>query len=361
MQGSELYFRFLRYCLEENPSGDFPCQGMDWQGLHDFAVKHAIVGVVFRGVERLGKDAGVPKELLFNWFAESGQIRQRNSLVNSVATELSQRFTRDGFRCCILKGQGNAMMYPDPSARTPGDIDVWLEGSRKDILAYVRSVSPNAPFQYHHVDFPKVRDVSIEVHFMPSFFSNPLQNRRMQAYFREHADAQFSHRVTLPGCTDSVAVPTDSFNRVYQMTHIMRHLFDEGIGIRQLVDYYYLLKKGLSDADRKETADALRMLKMEQFTSAIMYVLHELLGLEERHMLVAPDGRRGRAVLSEVLHTGNFGQYEDRFTSRSNTGRGFAATVMRRLPFLVRQFPVETLSRPLFLAWYPIWKLRYKQ
>lgn len=333
---------------------------MDWQGLHDFAVKQAIEGMVFRGVERLGKDVGIPQELLYNWFAESEQIRWRNGVVNEVATELVQRFSRDGFRSCILKGQGNAMMYPDPLSRTSGDIDVWLEGNRKDILNYVRSILPNAPFQYHHVDLPPLKDVSIEVHFIPSFFSNPLQNKRMQTFFREQADAQFSHLVQLPGCEGHVAVPTDEFNLVYQMTHIMRHVFDEGIGIRQLMDYYFLLKKDIAEEVRRQAAGTLRRLGMERFASAVMYVLQHLFGMEDSLLLVEPNKRLGKVMLEEVSHTGNFGQHEDRFSSHPETGLGFATTVMHRLPRLIRYFPVETLSRPLFLAWYPFWKMRYR-
>ena len=338
------YISFLHFCLSDAPANDDDWKDMDWQGLHDFAAKQAITGVVFRGVERLGKGAGIAKEVLFNWFAESEQIKQRNTLLNAVTTAVTKRFANDGFRFCILKGQGNAMMYPDPATRNPGDIDVWLEGSRKDILSYVRSVSPNAPFQYHHVDYPPVKGVGIEVHFMPSFFSNPLQNRKMQAFFKEQADEQFRHFVQLPGCTGQVAVPTDAFNRVYQMTHIMRHLFDEGIGIRQLMDYYFLLKRGFTEEERQRTLKTLEHLGMTKFTSAVMYVLQQLFGMEDRLLLVKPDKHLGEVVLEEVFHT----------------GMGFAKTVMRRLPHLMRYFPVETLSRPLFLAWYPLWKKRYE-
>lgn len=354
------FLAFLRYTVAGDACPDDAWEGMDWEGLHAFAVKQALVGVLFRGLERLGSGAGVPRELVLRWYAESNQIRQRNALLDGVAAEVSRRFAADGFRSCVLKGQGNALMYPDPSARTPGDVDIWLEGSRREILAYVRRTWPEAPFQYHHVDYPPVRGVGIEVHFIPSFFSNPLQNRRMQAFFRAHADEQFTHRRELPG-GGVVAVPTDAFNRVYQLTHILRHLFDEGVGLRQLLDYYYLLRRGMTEEERRRTSGELRRLGMERFAGALMYVLRQLFALDDGLMVAEPDERLGRVVLGEVLHTGNFGQHEDRFATHGGTGGGFALTVMRRLPYLVRHFPAETLWRPLFLALYPIWKLRYRQ
>jgi len=359
MNHTEQYLHFLRYCVAEETLADEMWLDMDWEGLYDFSVKQAITGVVFSGIEQLGKEAGIPKKLLIRWYVESEQIRRRNSLLDQVAVEVYQKFVEDGFRSCILKGQGNARMYKDPGLRTPGDIDIWIEGSRKEILEYVRKSSPKAHFQYHHVDYPPVRGVKIEVHFIPSFFNNPIRNKRMQRFFKQHADEQFNHFCKLSG-EGLVSVPTDSFNCVYQLAHIMRHLLDEGIGLRQLLDYYYLLNNGMTEEDRLHAVESIQRLGMEKFAAAVMYVLQRLFGLEENLMLVFPDDRLGRVVLDEILHTGNFGQHEDRFAHHSNTGRGFALTWMQRMPRLVRYFPAETLWRPLFLVWHFFWKMRHK-
>ena len=48
-----------------------------------------------------------------------------------AAIHVSEWFRKKGFRTCILKGQGNAMMYPNPCSRTPGDFDIWVEGGDK--------------------------------------------------------------------------------------------------------------------------------------------------------------------------------------------------------------------------------------
>ena len=361
MNNASQYLAFLRFCLHDEPCPAGAWDGMDWTGLHGFAQKQSLLGVVFRGVCRAGEaGARPPRELMMQWLAESEQIRRRNMLLNEVAVELSHRFAHDGFRSCILKGQGNALMYPDPYSRTPGDIDIWLEGGRRKVLDYVRKSDPKANLQYHHVDYPPVRGVGVEVHFMPSFFSNPFQNRRMQDYFRQFADGQFRHTVTLPDTEGTVCVPTDSFNLVFQMTHIMRHLFDEGIGLRQLMDYYYLLKKGHTPQVREEAAKRIGHVGMTRFARGLMYVLQSVFALEDECLLTPPDGQLGKVILGEVLRGGNFGRHDDRLSPDSESGIGFTMSVMRRLPGLFRYFPMECLFRPLFLAWYPIWKLRYR-
>ena len=53
-------------------------------------------------------------------------------------------------------------------------------------------------------------------------------------------EEQFSHRVML-GEQGEIAIPTVEFNLIFQLTHIYAHLMNEGIGLRQLLDYYYVL------------------------------------------------------------------------------------------------------------------------
>ena len=355
------FFPFLRFCLHDEPCAVSIWDDMDWEGLHEFALQQALLGVVFDGVRKAGEyGARPPQGLLMRWYAESEQIRRRNVLVDEVCVEVSRRFAADGFRSCILKGQGNAAMYPNPRSRVSGDVDIWIEGGRRRVLDYVRLTSPGAPFQYHHVDYPPVRGVGVEVHFMPSFFCNPFQNRRMQSFFNKFADEQFSHLQPLPDGTGDVAVPTDAFNRIFQLTHIMRHLFDEGIGLRQLLDYYYLLRRGCTAAEKEETAKWIDYIGMTRFAGGLMYVLQQAFALEDEYLLVAPNERLGRAILGEVLHGGNFGHHEDRFSSSSDTSLGYTVAVMRRLSYLFRYFPLDCLFRPLFLLWHPLWRRLYK-
>lgn len=347
MQGSEQHLRFLRYCLEENPSDDFPCQDVEWQGLYNFAVKQSIVGVVFRGVERLGKDAGVPKELLFKWFTESEQIRQRNCRLNTVAVKLSQRLARDGFHSCILKGQGNAIMYPDPSVRTPGDIDIWLEGSRREILEYVRSLVPNVYAQYHHVDFPVYIDVDVEIHFKPSRINNPLFNHRLQKFYKKHRSEQLNHVCLEFDEKGLVCTPTDDFNLIFQMSHIMKHFFEEGIGLRQLIDYYYLLRRGYTEQEIAEYRKIIRWLGMKKFASSVMWVEKMVLGLEDTYLIMEPYEKGGQLLLEEIMETGNFGLYDNRY---SLYDKGMVErTIINFLKglTLARVFPAEALSIPI--------------
>ena len=199
------------------------------------------MGVLFDGIKKLPAEyVWIEKELLLQWMAESQMLEKANIRLNDAAIQVSEWFRKKGFRTCILKGQGNALMYPNPYSRTPGDIDIWVEGGDKRVISFVRSISPHEKACYHHIEFPSYKGVEVEVHYRPSFLLCFWHNRKLQKYYERVKEEQFSHRVML-GEQGEIAIPTVEFNLIFQLTHIYAHLMNEGIGLRQLLDYYYVL------------------------------------------------------------------------------------------------------------------------
>ena len=200
-----------------------------------------IYSILFDGIKKLpAEHVEMEKELLLRWMAESQMLEKANVRLNDAAIQVSEWFRKKGFRTCILKGQGNALMYPNPYSRTPGDIDIWVEGEDKRVISFVRSISPHEKACYHHIEFPSYKGVEVEVHYRPSFLLCFWHNRKLQKYYERVKEEQFSHRVML-GEQGEIAIPTVEFNLIFQLTHIYAHLMNEGIGLRQLVDYYYVL------------------------------------------------------------------------------------------------------------------------
>ena len=199
------------------------------------------MGVLFDGIKKLpAEHVGMEKELLLQWMAESQMLEKANVRLNDTAIQVSEWFRKKGFRTCILKGQGNALMYPNPYSRTPGDIDIWVEGGDKRVISFVRSISPHEKACYHHIEFPSYKGVEVEVHYRPSFLLCFWHNRKLQKYYERVKEEQFSHQVML-GEQGEIAIPTVEFNLIFQLTHIFSHLMNEGIGLRQLVDYYFVI------------------------------------------------------------------------------------------------------------------------
>ena len=236
-----IFFDFLIFCIGSAKEIPDSLKEADWEELYAIAQKQCLVGILFDGIKKLPVEhVGMKKELLLQWMAESQMLEKANVRLNDAAIQVSEWFRKKGFRTCILKGQGNALMYPNPYSRTPGDIDIWVEGGDKRVISFVRSISPHGKACYHHIEFPSYKGVEVEVHYRPSFLLCFWHNRKLQKYYERVKEEQFSHRVML-GEQGEIAIPTVEFNLIFQLTHIFSHLMNEGIGLKQLVDYYYVI------------------------------------------------------------------------------------------------------------------------
>lgn len=353
------YLRFLAYCLDTEHRTVPDCVSrINWHDLLIFARKQTIVGVYWGAMQGL-RDFGDNKPSgsdVAEWLGTGLRIQQMNHTMDEASRLACERFAKAGFGCCVLKGQGNALCYPDPSLRQPGDVDLWcysgksVSRNRRLVTDFVRRHGKKATMRYHHVDYDGIPKVPVEVHFMPSYLNNPFANRRLQAYFSAKAAEQTGHINVL-----GFASPTDDFNRVFQMTHLVKHFFDEGVGFRQLVDYYYLLRKGLTREDRRRDMELLGELRLQRFVAAVMWVLSEVLGLEERYLLCEPDERYGKILLDEILSGGNFGHYAANDLSRQKSYRKYFMKTARNLR-LVRVCPSEALWEPWFRTWHFFWR-----
>ena len=353
-----IFFDFLQFCIGSAKDIPEALKNADWKILYAIAEKQALFGVLFHGIKQLPKELAPNASLLIQWMGMAQKIKQQNIRLFMDSANVCKKFKQVGFRKCILKGQGNALLYPDPYMRTPGDIDIYLAGGRTKVMQYINKVCPNQVMRYHHVDFP-VMKTAIEVHFTPSYMFFPVHNSRMQKWFKDVMDLQCSNVVTLPDGSGEINIPTTSFNVIYILSHLYRHVFTEGIGLRQLLDYYFVLVK--SEERRVKNLAALQKelkhLGLWKFAGAVMYVLHEALGLPKEKMIAPMDELEGRFLLDEIMLGGNFGQYDDRLGGKDNEGKlhRYFRMNLRNLRF-VKHYPTEALSEPFFRTWFALWK-----
>ena len=413
----QIFFDFLRFCIGSTKEIPDSSKEADWKELYAIAKKQCLVGILFDGIKKLPAEyVGMKKELLLQWMAESQILEKANVRLNDAAIQVSEWFRKKGFRTCILKGQGNALIYPNPYSRTPGDIDIWVEGEDNRVISFVRSISPHEKACYHHIEFPSYKGVEVEVHYRPSFLLCFWHNRKLQKYYERVKEEQFSHRVMLEE-QGEIAIPTVEFNLIFQLTHIFSHLMNEGIGLRQLLDYYYVLcdfykvyqnfsnpsvslSKGSSTfspspsssgsgdvtallgarnryalrlADHQRSTpdcagwDRLGVLQKElkelglwKFAGGIMYIMQKVFGMSASRLIVPPNEKYGKFVLNEVLEAGNFGKHD----ARNRFGRSQLGHNLQRVYRdirLVRYFPAEALCEPLFRTWHFFWRLKYKK
>ena len=353
---TNLFFELIQVSIGTKACFDEVPSGRDWALLYNLAGKQSLTSILIEGINKepsLSKS--IDKVLLLEWIGYNQLSVSQNQIQNKRAGELCQLFNEGGFRCSILKGQGTALYYEHPEYRQCGDIDVWVEGDRDEILDFLRHKGYKiGHVDIKHTDVEIFEDVPVEVHFQPSWMYSPFTNKKLLDYFDNKSDSQFSNRDEKAGFTHT----TIDFDLVYSMVHIYRHIFSEGIGLRQLVDYYYILRSS-SLEQRQNTFEDLKGLKMKSFVGGIMWILNICFGMKEELMLCPANKRHGQFLLSEIMTAGNFGHYDDRTKQISKDKkfiRGFVQ-LGRNLRF-VSYYPSEVLWSPFWKLWHWGWRKR---
>ena len=399
----KIYYKFIQFALGTYEGKEFldgsALNGFDWQRFYAFAKKQTLVGIIMEGISRLPKAVAPKQGLLMNWFMMSQNISRQNMMLNAATAEIYNKVKATGYDCCILKGQANAAMYANPAARTPGDVDMWVNASREEIRQLAQTLAKeNGQIDeesYNHIALT-TNDISVELHYTPGFMANFTYNRRLQQWFRESIYTQCRNMIALPNEAGEVAAPTAAFNAVYQLYHLYHHYFYEGVGLRQVVDYYYVmwnvecgmwseecgvknssLDNSSSQAKPRTTQHStfniqhsLTRLGLWHFAGAMMYVLHEVLGLPEEKMIAPMDKKRGEMLLNDILCGGNFGHHDERHAWGRDTydGNGFKHGALghnllrlHRDLRLLKYYPSEALSEPIFRLWHYYWRWKIHQ
>lgn len=362
------FFKLLQLSLNEEivesaEAIDFPkLSDSEWEVLYNEVDRQTLLGVAFSGVKKLPQELRPPIDLTFQWSSEAETVHGLNRLLNAECKRLTENFQSEGFSTAILKGQANARLYPDSLSRQPGDIDIWVSGGKNKIVDFLKKrelLCKRDLYSGHHVHLVNQGNgVVVEVHFRPSSGNlNPVTSNRLLCYLNKMI---LNSKLVAEG----FFVPDDRFALAMQLSHIQRHFLNGGVGLRQLMDYYLLLKSS-SEEDRNEISKKLRKFGLLHIAGAVMWLLHFVFGLEKDFMLCKPDKFRGEWLLRDIMHGGNFGRHKDKTRLKwlawwvrkhqryiSNIRFDIAEAVFAEffyLKFFVRNIPVRIKLRKISL------------
>lgn len=369
----KLFFELIRVaignavCLSHTP------RAAEWNELYAIAKKQSLVGICFAGVQCLQMQQQTPPEQLYlQWMGMAAKIQQRNEVLNRQCAELAESLKLKGYRSSILKGQGIATLYSlksQPSSlnllRQSGDIDIYVDCGREKAIEYARSMQDEVDWDYKHLHLKMFKDTEVEVHYVVDVMLNPWRNYKLQKYWKSKDNETFGGRMTLADGS-VITTPTLEFNCVYILLHIYRHMFGEGVGLRQLMDYYFVLKAAFVDnSDWVKTANLREVVKhdieqlgLKRFAESVLWVLGHVFGLPMIHMPWTPNEKGGRVLMEEILVTGNFSKGE---ISQSNASHWqILVSTMKRDMRLLLDYPCEVTSVPFYYLWHFCWKRVYK-
>lgn len=363
MSIEQLFFELLRVsigvsgCLSKTPTNE------EWKALCDMAKKQSLVGVCFAGVQKLVEQQQTSEEMLYlTWMGMAAKIQQRNEVVNQQCVEVQRMIAERGYRSCIIKGQSNHPNYGSLAMlRQSGDIDIWIEGGRDRVIELVQSIAPTNEIRETHAQLNVFSDIEVEAHYRPGLIRDFVRNRRLQQFFVDCEEECFSNRLKLQGDRLEICAPPQRFNAVHQMLHIYHHLFDGGIGLRQVMDYYFVLLTLRDTEDVRKVKEVIHDLRVERFAAALMWVIGYVIENSQTPQTFqtfwTPNEKDGRFLLNEIMQAGNFGHHDER-NKKFDMGsywQNFFGIIGRNIAYF-RFAPCDWLMSPLWRVYHFVWR-----
>lgn len=355
-----LFFELLQVALGNRERLSRTPSAAEWADMYAVSEQQAVTGILLHGIERLKKlnaDLNLNQRFLLKWIGVGQMIEQRNHLLDERCKELLSNLTSAGLHPTILKGQGVAQYYSTAlqRLRQPGDIDVYVSDGREKAIAYAKCIGQkDINWDYKHLHLRVWDDTEVEMHYHVEVLLNLWKNKRLQKWYKENEVLLYFNNADL-------VTPTIEMNLFYILLHIYRHFFTEGVGLRQLIDYYFVLVAANGTLPKyvggKSLEHVLKSFGMWRFARGIMWIMQEIFALDRKYMYCEPLEKEGRFILDIVLDGGNFG-HKNSFNVKGIGRVNTLVSVAKHNIQILKKYPLEALLSPLWYVWHKAWKLR---
>lgn len=230
---------------------------------------------------------------------------------------------------------------------------MYVDCGREKTIEYARSIGQESvDWDYKHLHLKVFKDTEVEMHYRPEVLLNLVKNRKLQRWFQsDEVQRQMFQQ------SGEILTPSVQFNLFYILLHIYRHFLYEGVGLRQLMDYYFVLKTTSLLDVKSKSLDAIEPFGMKRFARGVMWIMQHVFGLEDQYLLYEPDEKEGRYILHQIMVGGNFGHYDERLKTNKGQGKFSAITkILKHNLHLLSHYPADVIWTPMWIVYHWCWK-----
>lgn len=334
---------------------------VDWRGIYRLAEEQAVMGLIAAGIDNLPSSGRPSKEIALQFAGQTIQLEQRNKAMNAFVAKLIEMFRKEDVYTLLVKGQGIAQCYERPLWRTCGDIDLLLSPDNFEKASFVldnysretsRETSKNIERKHreYHID-----GWTVELHgTMHTNLSRGID--RWIDKVQENVFYGGNVRSWLNGNT-LVFLPSPDNDVIFVFTHILQHLFLEGIGLRQICDWCRLLYTFREKLNLRVLEDRISRMGLLTEWKVFASLAVQYLGMPETAMPMFGSNvhefkLEAARLMDFVLKVGNFGH--NREVEWSNGFKRRTSLIWHRITDTFKLSFVFPLDAPKFLLNYAV-------
>jgi len=375
-----LFSKILQSGLSGHAGLTFVPTEEEWGGVFEVVQMQAIGGICSVGVQTILASPspvdggtgyaswGMSQITFLEWLGLAGSARKNNEKVEDDLRCAVEKFEADGLQGCLLKGLSLRKYYPEhlQGLRECGDIDFLADKKDIDVLRYAYKLEgKDMEWSYKHVHLNILEESYVDLHYRLAMSRNLCRNNKMQAWCDE-----IKRRGFVKDSGSICATLNDDDNLVFLLLHAMWHFLFEGIGLRHMMDIYYVSRciyESHNNAERENVMKLIKRFDLEKFASACSWLMwHMFEADDEKSFLLsadsplpAPDKKEGKFMLNEIMTTGNFGHWDERNTisADDNTIIKYCKK-MKYYARYAKRYPSEFLWLPISSLYIRFWRRR---
>lgn len=341
---------------------------VDWEKIYQLAEEQSVVGIVLAGIERL-KNANLHielnQELLLQWIGEAQMLEQQNLAMNKFVARLIEELRKEDIYALLVKGQGIAQCYERPLWRAPGDVDLLLDADNyfkaKDYcntIADSRSIDTENNKERLHQEY-QIGDWTVELHGTMHTSLTRIMDRVID-HVQDETLRKKQVRVWKNDDTN-IVLPSPDNDVIFVFSHILQHLFFEGIGLRQICDWCRLLWTYRLELSLQLLESRIYAMGVLSEWKVLATFAVEFLGMPAEAMPLYPEDamwkRKANRICLFIMEVGNFGH--NREVDWANPFKRRSMLIWHKIIDTVRLSFVFPVDAPIFLKNYACDGVRY--
>lgn len=351
----DIFFTLLRSALwDKVPELKYPPTEQEWNDIYAISKEQTVTGIMLDAISKLHETQRPPKRLLLQWIAAQKFIEKKNISMNKELVSIVNRLKQQEITTYLLKGQGIGKLYPHPTHRICGDIDLLFNEND-----FEKAVSIFTEWGCNITDEPDASHAETEYHGIllelhrrsATFFTKRLQ-RRYNEIIVSIVKSQKEY-VTIDG--ENIEVLPPMANALQLMSHMLRHILMSGLGLRQVCDWVLFLHRNSESIDSKLFVTYMKELQLFKMYKAILVIATDYLGLPGNSNLcdiTREDKHNAKKLMSHIMINGNFGHYREDCTTE--TKWEYLKVYLKNVKHSIK---FRCLSKAEAFN-YPIWQLR---